>query len=295
MPLSPSMTRALLEQLRHRPNKRLGQNFLIDGNIVRKSLELAQVEAGDTIIEIGPGLGTLTSALLQAGANVWAIEYDTALHAHLEATLSPQWPTTLHLMPGDALERPLAHYDNRLETASFKVVANLPYAISTPWMEKVLAGPLPERFVLMLQKEAADRFTASPGSKIYGGISIFIEGAYLRQPGHRVARSCFYPTPEVDSTLLHLERRAEPYRFSTDQRRLIRNLFTQRRKQIGSLVNKHPEASSLQGWLDGLAQMGLAPTTRPESIPLEAWKQLPRTFLDAQFDGTTPFPGDQDL
>lgn len=273
MPLSPSETRALLDRLEHRPNKRLGQNFLIDGNIVRKSLELAGVQSGDCVVEIGPGLGTLSSALLEAGAHVWAIEYDPRLHANLAETLAPQWPDQFHLTHGDAVDAPRANFAAQ---SDFKIVANLPYAISTPWMEKVLAGPLPSQMVLMLQKEAADRFTAAPGQKNYGAISIFIEAAFQRRPGHRVARQCFYPVPDVDSTLLHLERLPEPFQFAAEQRELIRALFTQRRKQIGSLVGKHPRTVELRPWLDQLDAMGIPATARAEAIPLAGWRALPR-------------------
>src|SRR5512137_1642890 len=98
MPLSPSATRELLGSLGHQPKRFLGQNFLVDGNIVRKSLELAGVTAGDAVVEIGPGLGTLTSALLEAGAEVWTVEKDRTLHAHVSETLTPQFPATLHLI-----------------------------------------------------------------------------------------------------------------------------------------------------------------------------------------------------
>src|SRR5476649_3092105 len=108
MPLSPSATRDLLAKLGHQPKRFLGQNFLVDGNIVRKSLELAQVTPGDTVVEIGPGLGTLTAALLEAGADVWAVEKDRTLHAHLTETLAPLFPQTFHLTEGDAVELPLA-------------------------------------------------------------------------------------------------------------------------------------------------------------------------------------------
>ena len=108
MPLSPTATRELLTRLGHRPVHRLGQNFLVDGNIVRKSLALAEVAAGDTVVEVGPGLGTLTSALLEAGAEVWAVEKDALLHGHLAATLGVQFPSTFHLLLGDAVEHPLA-------------------------------------------------------------------------------------------------------------------------------------------------------------------------------------------
>src|SRR3954468_2421172 len=108
MPLTPSGTRDLLARLGHQPKRFLGQNFLVDGNIVRKSLELAGVAAGDVVVEIGPGLGTLTTALLEAGADVWAVEKDRVLHAHLAETLGIKFPATFHLLEGDAVEHPLA-------------------------------------------------------------------------------------------------------------------------------------------------------------------------------------------
>src|SRR6187549_1474658 len=108
MPLTPTATRELLARLGHQPKRFLGQNFLVDGNIVRKSLDLADVQPGDTVVEIGPGLGTLTTALLEAGATVWAVEKDRALHAHLEAELLPRYPNQFHLLEGDAVEHPLA-------------------------------------------------------------------------------------------------------------------------------------------------------------------------------------------
>ena len=173
MPLSPTATRDLLAQLGHQPVHRLGQNFLVDGNIVRKSLALAEVAAGDTVVEIGPGLGTLTSALLEAGAVVWAVEMDAVLEGHLAATLGAQYPAAFHLLRGDAVEHPLAG----LPGGSCKVVANLPYSIATPWLDAVLSGNLPTRLVLMLQQEAAERYAAQPGTKSFGAISIFLQAA----------------------------------------------------------------------------------------------------------------------
>ncbi|MBC7367334.1 MAG: ribosomal RNA small subunit methyltransferase A, partial [Undibacterium sp.] len=110
MPLSPTATRDLLLSLGHHPKRALGQNFLVDGNIVHKSLALAGVAPGDTVIEIGPGLGTLTEALLTAGATVYAVERDERLLAHLTDTLLPQFPDRLHLLFGDAVEFPLAGF-----------------------------------------------------------------------------------------------------------------------------------------------------------------------------------------
>jgi len=306
MPLSYTATRDLLAQLGHSPKRFLGQNFLVDGNIVRKSLELAQVASGDRVIEVGPGLGTLTRALIAAGAEVWAVEKDRRLYEHLREALgtSPH----LHLMEGDAVEHPLAGLPEA-QSAAAKIVANLPYAISTPWIVSVLnaggakpssraivsyedakaqsasqrlqrKGPtaLPERAVLMLQLEAAERYAAQPGTKSFGAVSIFLQSAYEIAPGHRVAGSCFYPKPEVDSYLLHLVRREQPFVFSPETQAVIRACFQQRRKQLGSLLRglegESLPKSAAANWLDELAAAGLSPQTRPEAIPSALWQKL---------------------
>ncbi len=273
MPLSPSSTRSLLAHLSHFPKRALGQNFLVDGNIVRKSLELAEIAPGDVVVEIGPGLGTLTSALLEAGCEVWAVERDARLLGYLQETLLPQFPERLRLTEGDAVELPLANLGPVQSALDFKVVANLPYAISTPWMDAVLSGPLPTRLVLMLQREAADRYAAKPGTKAFGAISIFLQSAYTIAPGHAVASTCFHPRPDVDSFLLHLIRKPEPVIFPTATKELIRGLFQQRRKQIGSLLrDRLPDQG--KSWLACLGQLGLSTQARPEEIPVEAWQQL---------------------
>lgn len=273
MPLSLSATRELLAQLGHEPKQFLGQNFLVDGNIVRKSVELAHVSAGDAVVEVGPGLGTLTSALLEAGAEVWAVEKDRNLHAHLTETLGKTHPR-LHLLEGDAVEHPRAALPVE-RGGAFKVVANLPYAIATPWLDAVLSGPLPSVLVLMLQQEAAQRYTAQPGTKSFGAISIFLQSAYTLAPGHKVASGCFYPRPDVESYLLNLVRRPDPFIFSPDTKRLIRACFQQRRKQIRALLrDKLTEEKSLS-WLARLTAAGLGPQARPEQIPVALWQEFP--------------------
>jgi len=272
-PLSPSATRALLAKLGHEPKRFLGQNFLVDGNIVRKSLELAGVQAGDAVVEIGPGLGTLTSALLAAGAEVWAVEKDRNLHLHLEESLLPASAGRLHLLEGDAVEHPLAGLDEARARLGFKVVANLPYAISTPWMDAVLSGPLPERMVLMLQQEAAQRYAAKPGGKQFGAISVFLQAAYGVAPGHKVDASCFYPKPDIESYLLHLVRIPAPHVFPPAVKAVIRACFQQRRKQVGGLLRGLlPDRG--QAWLAHLAAAGLSGQARAEAIPVELWRQL---------------------
>lgn len=272
MPLSPSATRDLLAQLGHQPKRFLGQNFLIDGNIVRKSLELAEVQPGDTVVEVGPGLGTLTAALLEAGARVWAVEKDRTLHAHLTETLLPRFADTFHLLEGDAVDSPLAGLPADQATAGFKIVANLPYAIATPWLDAVLSGPLPTRLVLMLQQEAAQRYAAQPGTKSFGAISVFLQAAYDIAPGHRVAASCFFPKPEVESHLLNLVRKPQPFVFTAETKALVRSCFQQRRKQIGALLRARLRDDAKDvGWRELLAEVGLSEQTRPEAIPVGWW------------------------
>ncbi len=270
MPLSPSATRELLTKLGHQPKHFLGQNFLVDGNIVRKSLELAGISAGDVVVEIGPGLGTLTSALLEAGAEVWAVEKDRQLHAYLLENLVPAHPR-LHLLEDDAMDHPLAGLP--LEKANrFKIVANLPYAISTPWMDAVLSGPLPERMVLMLQQEAAQRYVATEGSKLFGTISIIVQSAFALDPSHRVAAACFYPRPDIESVLLNLRRQPAPFVFPRETKALIRACFQQRRKQLGSILRDKLPAEVAAAWFDHLIAAGLSPQSRAEQIPVALWR-----------------------
>ncbi|RXK56125.1 ribosomal RNA small subunit methyltransferase A [Oleiharenicola lentus] len=291
MPLTPTGTRELLAKLGHQPKRFLGQNFLVDGNIVRKSLDLAGIKAGDTVVEVGPGLGTLTSALLEAGAEVWAVEKDRQLHAHLTETLVPSHPR-LHLMEGDAMDFPLAGFDpvaavsdrlpadtagghrTALPTKPFKIVANLPYAISTPWMDAVLSGPLPDRMVLMLQLEAAERYVAKPGTKLFGAISIFLQSAFALEPGHRVPAACFHPRPDIESVLLNLARLPEPFIFPAETKALIRACFQQRRKQLGSILRGKLAPEAAARWFARLEAAGFSAQSRAEQVPVALWRDF---------------------
>jgi len=272
MPLSPSATRELLNRLGHQPKHFLGQNFLVDGNIVRKSLELAGVTAGDAVVEVGPGLGTLTGALLDAGAEVWTVEKDRQLHAYLLETVVPGQPR-LHLLEGDAMDHPLADLPADRQPR-FKIVANLPYAISTPWMDAVLGGPLPERMVLMLQQEAAQRYVAAEGSKIFGAISILVQSAYAVEPGHKVPAACFHPRPDIESVLLNLVRRPVPFVFPPAVKALIRACFQQRRKQLGSILRDKLPAAAATAWFARLTAAGFGPQSRAEQVPVALWREL---------------------
>jgi 16S rRNA (adenine1518-N6/adenine1519-N6)-dimethyltransferase len=271
MPLTASETRDILAKLGVHPKHGLGQNFLVDGNIVRKSLELGQVKPGDRVVEVGPGLGTLTRTLLEAGAEVWAVERDAMLARYLVEEVAPLHPGRLHLLEADAMDHPTADIP---ADQPFKIIANLPYAISTPWMDAVLEGPLPERLVLMLQFEAAQRYMAKPGTKQFGSISIFIQSAFDIAPGHKVSGHCFHPRPDVESYLFNLVRKPVPFFFPPAVKRMIRACFQQRRKQIGTLLRGQlPDGG--RAWIDSLVAAGQSPTVRPEDIPLKLWQTFP--------------------
>lgn len=267
-----SVVKDLLQRHGLAPRKRLGQNFLVDANIARKSLELAEISEGDTVVEIGPGLGALTQLLLEAGCEVFTIEKDPGLHQFILDSIAPRFPERLNLMQGDAMDHPLAALTEAPQTT--KIVANLPYAISTPWLDAILAGPLPERMVLMLQKEAADRFVAHSGSGTFGPISLFLKSAYEVHEIHKVSAQCFYPLPDVGSALLSLKRLDNPLVFNAKTKAGIRQIFRQRRKQISSIVSRAPLPEYFQVWLNAMTRSGLAPNTRPEAISETQWKSL---------------------
>jgi 16S rRNA (adenine1518-N6/adenine1519-N6)-dimethyltransferase len=158
------------------------------------------------------------------------------------------------------------------------VVANLPYAISSAWMEGLLgSGKLPTSMVMMLQKEATERMLASPGTKAYNALAIFLQSAYQQAGYHPVPGQCFYPAPTVASALLKMEKKTGPYLFAKETRSLIRRIFTQRRKQIGSLLKKEEQKIQqiMTSWLE---ENNICSTTRPEKISVDQWIKLGRKF-----------------
>ena len=272
--LTPSQTSRILRELNHLPNKKLGQNFLVDSNIVRKSLELANVEEGDLVVEVGPGLGTLTGALLERGAKVFAVEIDPNLYEYLSKEFSEN--ENLNLLNADAVKNPTGNLDVK-KFPEFKVVANLPYSISTPWLDAVLSGEnIPKSMTLMLQKEAASRFVAKEGSKDYSPISIFLGEAYCERAFHKVSASCFHPRPAVDSVLVSLEKKPNAFAFLPKTKALIRSVFSKRRKQLGSIAKSLPaEREILEEWLG--KNPSLSPSARPETVPPDLWRALNST------------------
>lgn len=273
MPLSPSETTKLLESLNHRPKKKLGQNFLVDGNIVGKSISMADLPQGMPVVEIGPGLGTLTKQLLERNHPVFAVEIDESLFLNLQNTFSKFIESNqLNILKGDAVKKPLANLP--IDTKDFAVVANLPYAISSAWMEAILnTGQIPLRMVLMLQREAVDRMNAGHCTKEYNALTIFLKAAFKLTHSHTVPRQCFFPIPGIDSALVKMDRLQNPFLFPKKDRILIRQIFTQRRKQIGSLANKAEQQNKnkINQWIE---KLNLARNLRPEQIEPTEWQKL---------------------
>ncbi|MDR0727561.1 MAG: 16S rRNA (adenine(1518)-N(6)/adenine(1519)-N(6))-dimethyltransferase RsmA [Puniceicoccales bacterium] len=263
-----------LRSLGHRPKKSLGQNFLIDKNILQKAIDWANPKAGGDIVEIGPGLGILTEALLKCGANVYAVEYDPTLYQNLRSQLLPKWPNNFHLLHGDAVKLPRAGFTGQ----NYKVVANLPYAISTPWLEGILRGPLPESMTLLLQRETAQRFMAANGAKM-GAISVLLNGAFQTARCHHVPPTCFFPRPKVDSMLVYWEQKSAPFIFSGRTHALIRFLFNHRRKQLRGVIQRAKVDANrevLSQWLRSLGNIAL----RAEEITPTQWQDLEEFSAD---------------
>lgn len=264
---SPSIIKALLDSLEHRPNKGLGQNYLIDSNILGIIVAAAEISPDDRLLEIGPGLGALTQALLATQAKLIAIEKDQTMVAHLR-----EYFKALELLEADVLDINL----NELFAGGInKIVANLPYSVGSRFIVNALeAAPLPEKMVFMIQKEVSDRLTAQPGGKEYGPLAIWSQLNYEVKNIKNVSPTCFMPAPKVWSAVVRFKKRTAPLADVPDYARfkaLIKLAFTQRRKQIGSNLRKNaPE------FFDRLEICGIDPSTRPEQISIPQWASLAR-------------------
>ena len=185
------------------PNRELGQHFLVDENILGVIGRLAELDADDVVLEIGPGLGVLTDYLAERVASVHAVELDRSLEPHLRERLAARDNVELHF--GDALRLDLA----RARAGAGKLVANLPYNVATPLVVESLDGlPSVGRWTVMVQREVADRFFAQPRTKAYGAVSVLVQLATERTGFHPVSRTVFRPQPNVDSALVAFRGRS---------------------------------------------------------------------------------------
>ena len=263
--LTPADVRATAARIGMRPSKRLGQNFVVEQGTVRRIAALAALRDTDTVLEVGPGLGSLTLALLDAGAGlIVAVEIDAVLASQLTATLATHaghLAERVSVVNADAL----AVGQERVGTPSV-LVANLPYNVAVPVVLHLLAVlPSLDRGLVMIQAEVADRLCAGPGSRVYGAPSVKLAWYATARPAGTVPRTVFWPVPNVDSKLVEFTRHAPPPGASReDTFAVIESAFGQRRKTL---------RAALAGWAGSAAEAerilraaGVDPGARGESL-----------------------------
>ena len=270
----PKVTRHILNAFHLRASKRLGQNFLVDRGVVQGIVDAAELSPADTVLEIGPGIGTLTQGLAETGARVVAVELDKKLPAVLAETLKGYDNVTI--VPGDILKLNIMEMLGLRAGERFKVVANLPYYITTPIIMTLLEQRLPiERLVTMVQKEVAVRMTARPGSKDYGALSIAVQYFTVPRMVMDVSPRSFLPAPEVTSAVIACHVQDAPTVQPTDEKlffRLVRAAFMQRRK---TLLNALTGAGlSKEMSRAGLLAAGIAENMRGEQLSLADFARL---------------------
>lgn len=250
-----------------RPKRELGQHWLVDENILGVIGRLAELEQKDVVLEIGPGLGVLTTYLADRVAHVHALELDRSLEPQLRERLTGQ--ANVELVFGDALTYPIAGFDPPPQ----KLVSNLPYSIATPIVVESLAGlPEVERWCVMIQREVADRLFAAPGTKDYGAVSVVVHLAAERTGFHPVARTCFRPPPNVDSALVAF-RRTRPWADDLDNvRRIAQAAFAHRRKTLANSLEL--AGFERQRTEEALAAMELTSRARAEALTPEEFVRL---------------------
>jgi len=272
---SPTQVRKLLEKMEFTPSKSMGQNFLVDGNIREQIIQAAAFVPTDHVIEIGPGLGTLTERILEAGVTrLTAIEKDLRLADYLRARLG-KWDT-LDVIAGDALK---TDFEALAGDQPCKVISNLPYSVGARILVHLAGLPHPpEQILVTVQREVADRMTATPGTKAYGVLTLLLRTEYRISTLKHVGPGCFVPRPRVTSALVQLLRKPPdtPRPLNpTHYRQLVRQVFSGRRKQMGTLLARLPEA--LAGQIPpakALDRLELDARLRPEAITPDDWRRL---------------------
>lgn len=264
--------RELLATEELRLTRSLGQNFLHDGNQLRRIVALAAPTPGEPVLEVGPGLGPLTEHLLAAGAHVLAVEKDARLLPLLRRRLGDR--PGFELVHADALDW---LSESRRDWTGWLVVSNLPYSVGSPILVELAQAPLPPRaLVVTLQAEVVDRIRARPGSKEYGVLTLLLARTYAPGPAFRIPATCFFPAPDVESACIRLERRPQPLaegEAATTYTQLVKLAFSQRRKQLRKVLrSRWPDTALSQAWTG----LSLAEDIRPEMLGPAQFADLAR-------------------
>lgn len=276
----PKITKEFLREHGIRIKKRLGQNFLIDEGILNKIVEIADLSKNDIVIEIGPGIGTLTKKLAEKAKKVLAIEIDENLVKLLRETLVPF--KNVEIIHADILKidlKKLPITDHRLPVTNFKVVANLPYYITTPIIIHLLrAREILSNIVVMVQKEVGRRMVAKPRTKDYGALSLLVQYYTKPQLAVKVPRSAFVPEPEVDSCVVNLEVLEKPAVEVKDEElffKVVRAAFEQRRKALKNALSRARDLDlTKKKVLEILEKADIKSLRRGETLSLEEFARL---------------------
>lgn len=282
---TPSRTKEILKKYGFSFKKSLGQNFLTEPNILRNIAATADLSDTDNIIEIGPGIGALTEHLARSKGKVLAFEIDQRLIEVLEDTLSPYPNVTV--VNEDILKADIGTIarDVFSSEGEIKVVANLPYYITTPIMMHLLMSDLDiTSMTVMMQKEVADRISAVPGTKAYGSLSIAVQYYMEAKLTFIVPKTAFVPQPNVDSAILHLTKRDEPIVKVLDEDfffTLTKTAFTQRRKTLWNNLTSHfGKDEQTKAWLEtALVEVGVDPKRRGETLSIQEFADLANVLI----------------
>lgn len=275
---SPSAVDALLQRHGFRTRHALGQHLLIDRNVLTRVVAAAELSGADRVIEIGPGIGTLTRELAGAAGRVTAVELDRRLLPILGEVLSDR--PNAEVVHADFLRLPLAEFlAERCGEGRCKVVANVPYYITSPILVALLAQKrFLERIVLMVQKEVAERLAAAPGTEAYGSLTVLVQWHATVETVARVSRRVFLPPPKVDSAIVRLRPRDSPPAPVSDEARLfdvVHAAFQKRRKTLLNALSTFPALGLTRDRAAAaLARAGIDPTRRGETLSLAEFAAL---------------------
>lgn len=279
----PKKTIEVIQKYQFAFQKRFGQNFLIDAHVLEKIVSAAGITKDDCVLEIGPGIGTMTQYLAESAGQVIAVEIDTNLLPILADTLKDY--SNVKVINQDILKVDINELVKEYNNGRpIKVVANLPYYITTPIIMGLFESNVPiDNITVMVQKEVADRMQVGPGSKDYGALSLAVQ--YYASPYivANVPPNCFIPRPNVDSAVIRLTRYQEPPVQVKDPKlmfKLIRASFNQRRKTLQNGLNNSPEISfSKEEITKAIESLGVSPSVRGEALSLEQFAQLANYFV----------------
>ena len=281
---NPKYTIEVLQKYGFVFQKRFGQNFLIDTHVLDRIIQASEITKDDFVLEIGPGIGTMTQYLADSAREVTAVEIDDALIPILKDTLK-EWDND-NVIHGDILKTDICKIaDEKNQGRPIKVVANLPYYITTPIIMGLFESHVPvDSITVMVQKEVADRMQTGPGSKDYGALSLAVQ--YYAKPEivANVPPNCFMPRPKVGSAVIRLTRHQNPPVTAKDEKlmfRIIRASFNQRRKPLANGLKNSQELNYTKEQVEAaITECGLPLNIRGEALTLEQFAKLSDIFFD---------------